>query len=319
MNCPKCNAPVNEGDKFCQSCGMMINQTPTVSTNVNNINNLNDVNNQPQINNQPMNNLNQSVNNNPNKKTNNLIIVILVAVVVAILVFVVISATTSKSKNDDKKNDKDVVENKDEEKDENTDINNDNNNTDNDNNNTTNNDNNTNNDNQTIPGDWKSLSFGLDGKVYKLKNFYSDFKENGWTMDTSGFDSDTLDSMYKTFSTIKLSNPKYSDAEVKIGLINLASEEKPFVECQYWAITVDNSWSDTPVEFVLPGGIKYGSTLEEIERVYGKPTDADDIYRSESLKYTEYEYTYDFDIYLTLTVYDDGGLKDFSYKTYSTK
>ena len=44
------------------------------------------------------------------------------------------------------------------------------------------------------------------------------------------------------------------------------SEKKPFDECQYWAITVDNSWSDTPVEFVLPGGIKYGSTLEEIEK-----------------------------------------------------
>ncbi len=307
MNCQKCNAPINEGDKFCTSCGMVINQTPPVGTNVNNINNLNDVNNQPQINNQqqPINNFNQPVNNNPNKKTNNLIIVILVAVVVAILVFVVISATTSKSKNDDKKNDKDVVENKDNDKEENNNTNNDN----------TNDDNN----NQTIPGDWKSLSFGLDGKIYKLKNFYSDFKENGWTMDTSGFESDTLDSMYKTFSTIRLSNPKYSDAEVKIGLFNMASEKKPFADCQYWAITVDNSWSDTPVDFALPGGIKYGSTLEEIERVYGKPTDEDDIYRSESLKYTEYEYVYDFDIYLTLTVYDDGGLKDFSYKTYSTK
>ncbi len=304
MNCPKCNAPINEGDKFCTSCGMVINQTPPVGTNVNN---------QPQINNQqqPINNFNQPVNNNPNKKTNNLIIVILVAVVVAILVFVVISATTSKSKNDDKKNDKDVVENKDENKEE----------EENNNNDYTNDDNNTNDDsnNQIIPGDWKSLSFGLDGKTYKLKNFYSDFKENGWTMDTSGFESDTLDSMYKTFSTIRLSNPKYSDAEVKIGLFNMASEKKPFADCQYWAITVDNSWSDTPVDFALPGGIKYGSTLEEIERVYGKPTDEDDIYRSESLKYTEYEYVYDFDIYLTLTIYDDGGLKDFSYKTYSTK
>lgn len=315
MNCPKCNAVVNEGDKFCTSCGMVINQTPPVGTNVSNINNLNDVNNQPQISvqPQPMNNLNQQVNNNPNKKTNNLIIVILVAVVVAILVFVVISATSSKSKNDDKKNDKDVVENKDEEKEENNNTNNEN-----ENNNTNDNNENNNND-QTIPGDWKSLSFGLDGKTYKLKNFYSDFSKSGWTMDTSGFESDTLDPMYKTFSTIRLSNPKYSDAEVKIGLINLASEKKPFDECQYWAITVDNSWSDTPVEFVLPGGIKYGTTLEEIERVYGKPTDEDDIYRSESLKYTEYEYVYDFDIYLTLTVYDDGGLKDFSYKTYSTK
>ena len=79
-----------------------------------------------------------------------------------------------------------------------------------------------------------------------------------------------------------------------------------------------NSWSDTPVEFSLPGGIKYGSTIEEIESVYGKPVEEDDIYRSESLKYTEYEYVYDFDIYLTLTIYDDGGLKDFSYKTYSS-
>lgn len=32
MNCPKCNSPLNEGDKFCQVCGSVINNEPQQTT-----------------------------------------------------------------------------------------------------------------------------------------------------------------------------------------------------------------------------------------------------------------------------------------------
>lgn len=34
MNCPKCNAPLNEGDKFCQTCGSLVPQEPPKEENV---------------------------------------------------------------------------------------------------------------------------------------------------------------------------------------------------------------------------------------------------------------------------------------------
>ena len=37
MNCPKCNSPLNEGDKFCQVCGSVINNEPQQPTTENQV------------------------------------------------------------------------------------------------------------------------------------------------------------------------------------------------------------------------------------------------------------------------------------------
>ena len=67
MNCSKCHAPINEGDKFCQTCGSLVPQVtnaqqevqPEVNNEVTNIENSNvEVVNTTPVNEQPVNNFN---------------------------------------------------------------------------------------------------------------------------------------------------------------------------------------------------------------------------------------------------------------------
>lgn len=170
-----------------------------------------------------------------------------------------------------------------------------------------------------LSADWKSAEFTLDGKAYKINEDYTKFKANGWYIDLkdAGYeDGYILNKNDKVYSTIDFLNDKFDDADVNVGFINLGETAKDITECQVWALTVDNKYSDTPVEFILPGGIKYGSTLAEVEAAYGKPTDEDDIYRSEDLGYTTYTYDNELEPQLRLTIWDEGGLTKFEYKIY---
>lgn len=241
----------------------------------------------------------QPINNQPVKKnSHNLIVVIIVAVVIAILIFVVVSAVTSKSKDEDKKDNNQTEETKkdDEEKEDKEDKE-------------------EQKDSSYIEGDWTTMKFHFDGHTYTLMSSVEELTKNGWTFDPNYLkETDTLESMYKTYTTIPLLNSKYSDSDVGVAIINKTSEAKKFEECTFWYVNISNDWIDTPLEFSLPGGIKNGSTLSEVEKVYGKPEE-DDIYRSETLKYYTYTYEKD-DILLELTIYDEKGLTEFKYKYY---
>ena len=154
------------------------------------------------------------------------------------------------------------------------------------------------------------MKFHFDGHTYTLTSSVQELIKNGWDFDPKYLkEQDSLESMYKTYTTIPLLNPKYSDSDVSVAIIT-----KKFSECTFWSINISNDWIDTPLEFSLPGGIKNGSTLAEIEKVYGKP-EPDSIYRSDNLKY--YSYTYEKgDLLLELTIYDDKGLTEFKFKYY---
>lgn len=107
MNCPKCNAPLNEGDKFCQTCGSVINQTtlqpeqqvtqPVIENNMQ----------------QPVNNVQQQtmpVGNIPvEAKKNNTIVFILLCVIAVLLagvIFLAVSSGSDDKEKEDKKDDK---------------------------------------------------------------------------------------------------------------------------------------------------------------------------------------------------------------------
>ena len=169
-----------------------------------------------------------------------------------------------------------------------------------------------------LSDDWKSCEFAIDGIKYKLNDSYSKYKLNGWYIDLEemGYSNGyILNKNDKTYSTVDFYNDDFEDAYVSVGFINRDENAQDITECDIWAIDVSNSYADTPVNFELPGGLKNGSTLAEVEAAYGKPEE-EDIYRSDDLGYTNYSYVYDYSIYLDLTIYDDEGLVEFDYKIY---
>ena len=116
MNCPKCNAPLNEGDKFCQTCGSVIQpavqpqEQPVAPTVVEN--NMQ----QPMANMAPpVNNVQQiaPVGNIPSepKKNNTIVYVLLgvIAVLLAGVIFLAVSSGSDDKEKEDKKDDKPEV------------------------------------------------------------------------------------------------------------------------------------------------------------------------------------------------------------------
>lgn len=134
MNCPKCNSPINDGDKFCQVCGNVINNpvpqepaavqpvaaTPTVAEQPA-LNNMQQPTNQgmnynpaptpsvqPMGGGMPMNNQMSPIPQEP-KKNNTLVIILsgLIVILIAVVVFLLISQGDTE-KDDNGKSDPDT-------------------------------------------------------------------------------------------------------------------------------------------------------------------------------------------------------------------
>lgn len=166
---------------------------------------------------------------------------------------------------------------------------------------------------------WKSGEFKIGKTIYKLSSYYKELSDNGWSIDfeelghPNGY---VLNKNEKDQLNAKLKNNKYKDNSLEVGFINYDSVPKDAKNCQYWSITINNKDKSNAIDFELPGGIKNGTSIQEIEKTYGKPEDPDNIFRAETLKYTTYIYEYENTIYLKLTIYDEEGLTAFEYNIY---
>ena len=169
---------------------------------------------------------------------------------------------------------------------------------------------------EKLSNDWTDDELIIDGTKYSLQDKYNKYVTNGWTVDLKkyGLTNYILNSKDKTPSTLSLKNKKYKDSDLYIGLTNLDDNEKEITDCEVWAISIYNSYTTTPVSFELPGGIKYGSTKEEIERIYGQLPESS-ITKSKDSKYVVYHYKNNSQ-YLDLTIYNDKGLLDLDYRHY---
>lgn len=166
----------------------------------------------------------------------------------------------------------------------------------------------------TLSKKWTDMEFTMNGKLYKLCFDYSKLPKAGWDFNLSdyGYKTYIMNPGDKTYSTIDLKNKKY-DAEVSVGIQNTGEKAKDIKKCQVWSISVDNTFADKPVSFVLSKGIKNGSTLKQVVKAYGKPQDK---YRSKELGYWEYTYQDEYSNYLRLTIYDKKGLVEMAYQFY---
>ncbi len=164
--------------------------------------------------------------------------------------------------------------------------------------------------------------FAMDGTVYTLPFDYSLISDK-YTFDLADYgyeDGYILNPKDKVTSTIELeSDDLDEDVNFWVGFLNTGSEAKDIKETAVWAYSIDINWAETDKypEIILPKGITWGSSVDDVKAAYGEPTE--DPYRAEELGYWSYTYkSEDYDVYLTLTIYDDKGITKIEYQNYDT-
>lgn len=163
---------------------------------------------------------------------------------------------------------------------------------------------------------WQDMVFSMDGKVYQIPFAYAGIKDR-WTFNLSDYGYDkgyVLNPGDRVTGTIQLKNSKYSAVRCTVGFTNTGKEVKDILDTDIWSFTMDISSADQYPEVVLPGGITWGSTEDDIIKAYGKPDE--DPYVSKELGYSVYDWFDHFTYKMKLTIYKDGGLKGITLENY---
>ncbi len=171
-----------------------------------------------------------------------------------------------------------------------------------------------------LSDDLYSEQISVDGVVYHLPFAYSIIKDK-YTFDLADYGYEngyTLGPNEYILATVFLDNADYdSDLDVSAGFMNTTSEDQDIMETDVWAIEFDITWckTDNYPEVVLPGGITWGATVDDVKAAYGEPEG--EPYYAESLNYWSYTYEdEDNDYVVELVIYDDRGLTEISVKSY---
>lgn len=171
-----------------------------------------------------------------------------------------------------------------------------------------------------LSDDLFSEQISVDGVVYHLPFAYSIIKDK-YTFDLADYGYEngyTLGPDEYILATVFLDNADYdSDLDVSAGFMNTTSEDQDIMDTDVWAIDFDITWckTDNYPEVILPGGITWGATVDDVVAAYGQPDG--DPYYAESLKYWSYTYRdADNDYSVELIIYEDRGLTEIDIKSY---
>ena len=96
--------------------------------------------------------------------------------------------------------------------------------------------------------------------------------------------------------------------------MNTGEAVKDILDTDIWSFSMDISSAGQYPEVMLPEGITWGSSEDDIIKAYGKPEE--EPYVSAELGYTVYNWFDDFTYKMKLTVYKDGGLKGITLENY---
>ena len=172
-----------------------------------------------------------------------------------------------------------------------------------------------------LSSDLASQQISIDGTIYTLPFDYS-LISSDYTFDLADYgkeDGYVLNPGDKVLCTVYLENDNFDDSfEFCTGFKNYGDGVLDIKETSIWALDTDIRWCDTDnyPTIILPGGITWGSTIDDVKAAYGEPED--DPYRSDSLAYWEYEYELnDGDYQVRLTIYDEFGLTGIYISDYS--
>ena len=162
---------------------------------------------------------------------------------------------------------------------------------------------------------WSDMIFAIEEKTYRLPFSYQDIKDEWYFNEDYGFDDSFLTEPGEgRYCSIDLDSDIY-DMDLMVGTINSSASTKPITRNNIWAIGMSIEACKSYPSLLLPKGITWGSSLDEIKAAYGEPQEVPD-YETDT-EYCTIEYSLDYEYYMTLVIYDEGGLKAVTLENHS--
>ncbi len=108
------------------------------------------------------------------------------------------------------------------------------------------------------------FTFYLEGTVYKIPCNYEDFITNGWTISSTGYNSDTKISgnRHASFQMAK------DGRKVTVYAYNMSGNVKALKDCKIGGIECDGY---NEIDFTIAKGISVKSSVDEIKAAFGTP------------------------------------------------
>jgi len=108
------------------------------------------------------------------------------------------------------------------------------------------------------------FTFELEGVVYKLPCRYEDLTKNGWTISSTGYNSESkiAGKSYDSFNMSK------DGRRITVYIYNMSGNVKPIKDCKIGGIECDAYYD---VDFAVAQGITVKSTVDEIKTAFGVP------------------------------------------------
>lgn len=108
------------------------------------------------------------------------------------------------------------------------------------------------------------FTFELEGVVYKLPCKYEDLTKNGWTISSTGYNSESKISgnSYDSFSMSK------DGRKITVYSYNMSGNVKPIKDCKVGGVKFD---AYHEVDFTIAKGITINSSVDEIKTAFGVP------------------------------------------------
>ena len=128
--------------------------------------------------------------------------------------------------------------------------------------------------------------FVVNGEVYSFPGDISDWLSSGWHISNNYENKDTfmLENNVES-NEFELFNDEISSQYVSMLAINLEEEPAKIADCSIQCVEVKISDDKDSVKLLLPGGITYKSTKEDVIAAYGDPVETEDD------RYLYYQYT----------------------------
>lgn len=151
-------------------------------------------------------------------------------------------------------------------------------------------------DSDLLSDDLYSYQIIINGELYQIPLEFSDLTAKGWKYD--GDESVELDAN-TYFGVQRFCNDDY---DIEADIFNPTNNSQTYSECKITGISIDKYYnSGNDMSFVLAKGIQSGvSTLEDVKKAYGEPTQ---VYGDDEIETASYEEEYG-NRYVSFTFYD---------------